>query len=308
MEKKLPKEVKLIREYKLPSASKTVSYSQLSVYLNCPHQWYLTYVEKQAPYAPSIHTVFGTSMHETIQYWLNIVYKETAKIGNELDLESYLQGRMAENYSAERKRLGTNFSTNEELSSFLEDGKAILIHLKKKRNYYFPSRQVNLVGTEVPLLFPVENNVHLKGFIDLVLYYPLTGMYKIIDFKTSTTGWKEYDKKNDAKIAQLIIYREFFAKQFNVSPDKIDIEYIILKRKVPTDPEFPAMGRRIQDFIPVSGKVKTKKAMTALKEFVEKAFTPEGTHIKQDYERRISSDTCRFCLFKENPLCGQKQF
>ena len=32
--------------------------------------------------------------------------------------------------------------------------------------------------------------------------------------------------------AQVILYREFFAKQFGIEPDKIDVEYFIVKRRV----------------------------------------------------------------------------
>ena len=98
MPKKIPQLVKLVQESKIKQtrANKHISYSQLSSFENCPKQWYLTYVKNLAPYKPSIHAVFGTAMHETIQTWLDVLYNDTIKKANEMDLSfiirKYAQG------------------------------------------------------------------------------------------------------------------------------------------------------------------------------------------------------------------------
>jgi len=78
--KKLPREVTLIKEYKLPKLtaeeSKTISFSQLHMFTRCPHQWYLTYLKKLAPYSASIHATFGTALHETVQTWLDTLFNK----------------------------------------------------------------------------------------------------------------------------------------------------------------------------------------------------------------------------------------
>ena len=53
---------------------KTVSYSQYSIWRKCPYQWYLNYVKGEAVYTPTIHTVFGTSMHEAMQKYIDMIY------------------------------------------------------------------------------------------------------------------------------------------------------------------------------------------------------------------------------------------
>ena len=50
------------------ASQKTISYSQFSIYNDCPRKWELLYKEGLNEYQPTIHTVFGTAMHTTIQH------------------------------------------------------------------------------------------------------------------------------------------------------------------------------------------------------------------------------------------------
>ena len=54
---------------------KQVSYSQYSLWKTCPYQWKLQYVDKIKTSEPSIHTIFGSAMHEAIQLYLNCMFK-----------------------------------------------------------------------------------------------------------------------------------------------------------------------------------------------------------------------------------------
>ena len=47
-----------------------ISYSQYSLWANCPMAWKLKYVDGHRFDDSSINTVFGTAMHEVIQEWL----------------------------------------------------------------------------------------------------------------------------------------------------------------------------------------------------------------------------------------------
>ena len=53
------------------------------------------------------------------------------------------------------------------------------------------------------------------------------------------------DKKN--KSNQLLLYKQFYSKQFNFPIDKIDVEFFIVKRKLYENMDFPQ--RRIQTFV-----------------------------------------------------------
>ena len=132
--KKLPKEVTLIREHKLPKLatenSKFISFSQLYMFTRCPHQWYLTYLKKLAPYSASIHATFGTALHETVQNWLEVLFNKTVKEANELDLPGILLDRMKKTYKKERiVNENADLSSPEQLNEFYQDSLEVLNYL-----------------------------------------------------------------------------------------------------------------------------------------------------------------------------------
>ncbi len=68
-----------------------VSYSQYSMWSQCPHRWKLNYIDRLSTFTDNIHTLFGTSMHEVIQLWVKTIYEVSAKAANELDLDGLHQ-------------------------------------------------------------------------------------------------------------------------------------------------------------------------------------------------------------------------
>ena len=62
-----------------------ISYSQLSMFSECPQRWKLNYIDKITESEPSIHLIFGTAMHEVIQSWLEIMYYDSVKNANKID-------------------------------------------------------------------------------------------------------------------------------------------------------------------------------------------------------------------------------
>lgn len=301
---KIPKVVRLVSEHKVQELDSVykISYSQLSTYLNCNHQWYLQYVKKLSKYQPSIHTVFGTALHEAIQTWLNVVYNKSVKASNELDLADLLKTTLRSTFIKESKS-GTEFTTAKQLQEFYEDGIQILDYLRKKRAVYFSTRKVHLAGVEVQLQLELKPNTYFKGFIDLVFYDEDTNKWLLLDIKTSTTGWNEAAKKDDKKIAQLILYKTFFAQQFNIPVDNIEVEYFIVKRKVPEDAEFPSMMKRVQQFRPASGRVKQGQVKQMVETFLQHATNGEGVIIEKDYKKELTAKACRFCEFRNTGHC-----
>ncbi len=308
MPKKIPQLVKLVQESKIKQtkANKHISYSQLSSFETCPKQWYLTYVKNLAPYKPSIHAVFGTAMHETIQSWLDVLYNDTIKKANEMDLHSLLQENMVKAYKAQKVMYShEHFSDQNEMNLFYLDGIHILDFLKKKRVLYFSNKNTYLAGIETLLYQELRPGVFFKGLIDIVLYNETVDKWYIIDLKTSTSGWSDYVKKDNTKIAQVLLYKEFFAKQFDIDIDKIEVVYYILKRKVPMEAEFASMQRRIQEFKPPSGKIKRGEAVAMMTKFVKETLDEAGNFFDKDFQATPSESSCRFCVFRNNPICPQ---
>ena len=77
---------------------KSISYSQFSQWDKCPYMWKLNYVDKHSVFTDSIHTMFGTSMHEVLQEYLKVMYTQSIVEANKLMLEEQLEDRMKKNF------------------------------------------------------------------------------------------------------------------------------------------------------------------------------------------------------------------
>jgi hypothetical protein len=60
------------------------------MYANCPHKWKLTYPDGNKEFDPSLHLVFGTAMHETLQSWLDTSIQQISKDATQIDLGKML--------------------------------------------------------------------------------------------------------------------------------------------------------------------------------------------------------------------------
>ena len=309
MAKKKSTEIELkIKNYQKPEINhafqKSVSYSQFSMWASCPHKWYLTYVENKQPYQASIHTVFGTAFHETIQEYITVMYNESGASADRMDLIGLFQSKFSEVYAKEYKAAGAHFTNAEEMGNFFEDATAILNFIKKNRNKLFTIRKMRLLGIEIPLLLNVANNVFLKGFIDFVLYDEELDKVYIYDIKTSTRGWSDKEKKDDSKIAQILLYKEYFSKQFGFDVEKIEVEYFIVKRKIWEQSEYPTP--RTQSFKPASGKNKRKQAVENFHSFIKDCFDGVGKPQLKSYLKNVGESSCKWCPYKDLPeLCDK---
>lgn len=308
MTKKIPSIIKEIKSFEPIninySFQKSISYSQFSMYKQCPKKWSLQYRDGHKIDEQSIHFVFGTALHETLQHYLDIMYEKSISEADKIDIEDHFKKGLMEEYnSSYKKNNNLHFSSAEELREFYEDGIAILDFFKKKRGKYFSKRGWYLVGCEMPVILTPNKrypNVIYQGHLDVVLYNETTQSFKIIDIKTSTRGWHDKTKKDENKQFQLILYKKFFAKQFNIPLDKINIEFFIVKRKIWEESDFPIS--RIQTFTPASGKVKLNKADKELNEFIESVFTKEG-YSQKDHQPKLNNH-CQYCSFYKTHLCS----
>jgi hypothetical protein len=297
-----------IKNYQKPEINhafqKSVSYSQFSMWASCPHKWYLTYVENKQPYQASIHTVFGTAFHETIQDYITVMYNESGAAADRMDLIGLFQTKFSEVYAKEYKAAGSHFTNPVQMGEFFEDAIAILNFIQKNRNKLFTIRKMRLLGIEIPLLLNVANNIFLKGFIDFVLYDEELDKVYIYDIKTSTRGWSDSEKKDDNKIAQILLYKEYFSKQFGFDVEKIEVEYFIVKRKIWEQSEYAIP--RTQSFKPASGKNKRKQVVENFQSFIKDCFDDSGKPQMKSYLKNVGESSCKWCPYKDLPdLCDK---
>lgn len=286
------------------SFQKVVSYSQYSIWAQCPHRWNLTYIQKKQPYQASIHTVFGTAFHETLQSYFKTMYEVSGKASDGMDLKELLRENFSKVYSEEYGKVKSHFTTPQEMGEFYDDGVAILDWIQKRRNKLFTIRKVKLLGIEIPLIQQLRNNVFFQAYIDVVLYDEELDKIYIYDIKTSTRGWNDNDKRDDAKVAQILLYKQYFANQFNVDVEKIEVEFFIVKRKIWEESEFPIP--RVQSFKPPSGKIKRKQAVDGFQSFLDDCFDGSGKHQIKSYIKNVGEKSCKWCPFNDKPeLCDK---
>ena len=279
---------------------KIISHSQMTIFNSCNYKWGLRYRDKIKLPDFSIHMLFGTSLHNIIQQYLDIYYNQSKAAADRLDMEMTFKHQMKslylEQYNQNNK---IHFSSPEELSEFAEDGVQILRYFKRKVSNYFSKTGWHLVGCEIPISHNILPNVYYNGSLDIVLYHEPTNKIQIIDLKTSTRTWYDKQKKDKNKLAQLLLYKKLFSDQYNFPIDNIEVKFIILKRKINTESDF--IEKRFQEFIPASGKGKITKAYKLLEDFANSTFTEHGEMRKTEFKKNISPDSCMFCIYKDLP-------
>ena len=259
---------------------KNISYTQLSAWSECPHRWKTMYIDR-IKQPPSIYFSFGTAMHETLQEYMELMYNKGQQHADEFDAHADFTERFMNEYKADTEKLGEQVTTKKVLIEFMNDGLNIIDFFLRHRQEHFQKHGWKLLGIEMPILIaPHEDypNVKMMGKLDLVMFDETMHRVVIWDIKTSTRGWMKHDKENKAKTSQMVIYKKYFAEQYNVPVENIDVRYFIVKRKIPANPRYPIMKSRIQKFEPSSGKTTQNKLGKDIKSFIEDVFI-DGSHM-----------------------------
>ena len=292
---------------------KYVSFSQYSMYYKCPRSWKLAYIDNLRKRESNIHLVFGTSMHEAIQEYLEMLYNQPHLDVNSIDWKGKFLQIMTELADKKENLIdGERCMTDDEFDEFIDDGNQILDYFLADdvRHKYFSKTRYELAGIETPIDLEVKKNVGYIGFLDVVLFDKANQKYKIIDLKTSTRGWNKWQKSDESKTHQLLLYKVFYAKAFAVPLDKIEVEFVILKRK--HDMDDPFSGDRIQRFVPPHGTMSSKGAWESFNNFLNESFTKAGEYNMENPFPKTpgkNKKNCRWCVFakKAGGPCDGKE-
>lgn len=283
---------------------KTVSFSQFSKWFTCPYQWYRDYILKEKTFEDSLNMSFGTAIHETVQHYLQTLYKDGEEKANAIDCNKFFVDAFKKQV-VEVKNIP---HTQPEFDEFVEDGEHILKEFLApvNRARYFPNGKYELLAIEDDLYQDILNNVQLNAKLDLVLREKLTGIIRIIDFKTSTRGWTAYQRDDFTKTSQLVLYKAVYSKKYNVPLSKIQVEFIILKRKLYEKSKFAQS--RLDSFKPSASEPVVKQVIGEFSKFVGTCFTNEGTYKMDVVHPKIPGDrkkNCKYCQYAKNGKCDQ---
>ena len=288
---------------------KSVSFSQYATWLKCPQKWKLSYIDKLAPYEASIHTTFGTAIHEALQEYLRVLYTMNTAAADALDpfnifntafevgLKDLKIATTEQEKLTEEELDDAGLILQSTIEEFRVDGKVILDHVLA---YAQRSNKYELIGIELPLEIPLRNGTILyKGFLDIVLKDKVSSKILILDFKTSTRGWGKWGKQDRTKIDQLILYKRFYNQMFKVPMGDIEVEFFIMKRRLLEDVGFPQ--NRIERFSPADGKMSVKLVENSFLEFINNGFAATGEYNTDGVFLKTpgkNKNSCKYCIFK----------
>jgi hypothetical protein len=284
-----------------------VSFSQYSMWSSCPHQYKLNYIDKLGESSSNIHTIFGTAMHETIQHYLSVMYGVSKKQADEINKDKLLLERMREAYKSEAEKMSEGTPcTQIQLEEFYGDGRRILAWLDKHMHKFYSKSGFELVGIEIPLNATIKAGVHFIGFIDIVIRDLASNEIIIIDLKTSTMGWNQYQKADKMKNSQILLYKKYYSELFSIPLQKIKVEYQILRRKLPEDSAFPIP--HVSKHIPAHGSPSVKKVYDEFMEFINTVFDDEGKFKDIEFPKvpGAAKKNCKFCEFGNRGICDKK--
>jgi hypothetical protein len=148
--KKQPSILREVKETKLLeidySKNKIISFSQYQIFEQCPHKWALLYRDGHYKSEFSIHMTFGTAMHETLQYYLKVMYEVSVAAADREDIIQLFDENLRNQYKQDyEKNNKVHFSNATELREFFNDGVAIINWFKKNKGKYFSKRNWYLV-------------------------------------------------------------------------------------------------------------------------------------------------------------------
>ena len=121
--KVIPQIVKDVRAFKQQEIDwvnqKLISYSQFSMFNECPKKWSLQYVEGHKQFTSTIHTVFGTALHEVIQHYLTVMYEQSGAEADKINTYEMFEDKLREEYTKQYKsNKNQHFSSPDELKDF----------------------------------------------------------------------------------------------------------------------------------------------------------------------------------------------
>ncbi len=286
--------------------SKRISYSQYSMWENCAHAWKLKYVDGHKLDDTSIHTIFGTSMHEAIQEWLDVLYNKSETMAKTMYLHEGFKEKLLnlfkENTVVNESGEKIFLADKKTLMEFYEHGCGILTYIQNNYKKIFPTENTRLFGIEYELNAEVRPGVNYVGYIDIVTHNTATNQYVLYDLKTSRSGWTDAQKKDPTKVGQLLLYKRFFSQQLGIDEKNIKVEFIILKRTIFENAQFTIP--RVSKFEPSNGTPSVNKSWDRFQKFVNTAFNSQGEYVHEQ-GASPSKEACRWCNFRDKPdLCS----
>jgi len=255
---------------------KTISYSSMIMYHDCPRMYYFNYILGPRIYESTIYTIYGKLIHK---YCQDILLQKISKSDALKNFERTWK-KFCKLYN---KKIDIKFNTNELQTAGLK----IINNTQEAFEKQF--------GTSIA--HKAEHNLYCSmdnypqkftGYIDLIIEQdPII----IVDFKIVSSAFMYRKYKDKYKDYQLTLYKHFLCKEKNIDIKNVKLFFCLLERN--------EKSKKPVQFLEVScGQKKIKNALKILNNTlynIDRKFFPP---------KRISCNLYgRECPFKTNGFC-----
>ena len=254
-----------------------ISYSELKNWCHCPFYHKLVNIDKIKVFEGNEYTAFGTALHSVCEDLL--VEEEISTSEEELFSDKFRQ---------ELKKLNIEKLNKELVVSMFKQGQRLSSKAIPALQDYFGDYEV--IQAEEKLYEPIDNveDYLFKGYIDLVIKTGDT--YHIIDWKTCSWGWDNRKRSDKMIVYQLVLYKYFFCKKYNIEPNKVRTHFALLKR---------TSNKKIVELFEISsGSKRIENALELLQKAIK--IIKSGTHIKN----KLSCTSGYGCEFYKTKYCN----
>lgn len=240
-------------------AGKHISYSEWKNWIICPQYHKLTYIDKVTQFEGNIYTAFGKAVHTLCEKTLTKTeqYRSSEKIINLLK-EQFVKELKALPID-EQHRAANDF----DLQDWMDKGIEIIPDLYRSLVGKFGKlgEDWHVLAAEEKLYEPIteftDEKRNFKGFIDLVVMTEKDNKVHLIDWKTTSWGWHQRKKSDTTLSYQMVFYKYFYGKKYEVDPKDIECHFVLLKRTAKP-------GKKVEFVRVTAAKKRTTDAMKSL--------------------------------------------
>lgn len=305
----------------LPTGKHHVSYSEISDWMDCSFRHRLKHIQKIELGKPSIHTEYGQVVHDVLENYI------LGKHQMQDETITAAQQQFREFVDKIKQDHGVDVS-DKDFNSFSNTIPEIVRSVPDFLNNTFPNWKGFAAEHQLYESVAGQTNKYFKGYIDTIIRVPKNARKKrggslpdrsgnpmtmrlselvnqvnpeeskefgegyefwILDWKTTSWGWDTDRKRDFQKQLQLVFYKHYFCRIFNLRLDQVKCGFVLLKRT----PRKSDNSRC--ELVPVSVGPKTEaRALEVLNNMINQVAS--GMAIK-------NRNSCRFCEYNGTEHC-----
>ncbi|MFN3550319.1 MAG: PD-(D/E)XK nuclease family protein [Endomicrobiia bacterium] len=182
------KETTLFRQARETKGRMALSYSKMSMYIQCPRRYRLCYLDKKGVKPQGFFSI-GSTIHNALELFYQIKTKNNKEPGIDELLKLY-----------DECWISAGYKTPQEEKEYYLNGKQWLVNYYEK---FVKDKFITAYATEEYFELPIGKNTHVMiGYIDRIQKNP-DGTFEILDYKTDPKLRSQQEVDSDL---QLTIY------------------------------------------------------------------------------------------------------